>query len=86
MMNHMPAVRRFQAGDAPAVAAIIRGLPDYFTEDVPDKVERVCQPARGVGKLARQRKYLRTGWLRLFLKRVCQFATASGRPGHTCRN
>ncbi len=39
-MNHMPAVRRFQAGDAPAAAAIIRGLPDYFTDDVPAKVER----------------------------------------------
>ena len=39
-MNHMPAVRRFQAGDAPAAAAIIRGLPDYFTDDVPAKAER----------------------------------------------
>jgi hypothetical protein len=39
-MNHMTAVRRFQAGDAPAAAAIIRGLPDYFTEDVPAKAER----------------------------------------------
>jgi hypothetical protein len=39
-MNHMPAARRFQAGDAPAVAAIIGGLPDYFTDDVPAKVER----------------------------------------------
>jgi ribosomal protein S18 acetylase RimI-like enzyme len=36
----MPAVRRFRAQDAPAAAAIIRGLPDYFTEDVPAKVER----------------------------------------------
>jgi GNAT superfamily N-acetyltransferase len=36
----MPAVRRFEAGDAPAVAAIIRGLPDYFTDDVPGKAER----------------------------------------------
>jgi GNAT superfamily N-acetyltransferase len=32
-MNHMTAVRRFAAGDAGAVAAIIRGLPDYFTDD-----------------------------------------------------
>ena len=39
-MTHMPAVRRFQAGDAPAASAIIRGLPDYFTDDVPAKVER----------------------------------------------
>lgn len=36
----MFAVRRFVAGDAVAVTAIIRGLPDYFTEDVPEKVER----------------------------------------------
>jgi GNAT superfamily N-acetyltransferase len=36
----MPAVRRCAAGDAPAVTAIIRGLPDYFTDDVPAKVER----------------------------------------------
>jgi GNAT superfamily N-acetyltransferase len=39
-MTRMPAVRRFEAGDAPAVAAIIRGLPDYFTDDVPAKAER----------------------------------------------
>ena len=39
-MTHMPAVRPFQAGDVPAAAAIIRGLPDYFTDDVPAKVER----------------------------------------------
>jgi GNAT superfamily N-acetyltransferase len=39
-MTHMSAVRSFQAGDAPSVTAIIRGLPDYFTDDVPDKVER----------------------------------------------
>jgi GNAT superfamily N-acetyltransferase len=39
-MCHMYAVRRFQAEDAPAAAAIIRGLPDYFTTDVPAKAER----------------------------------------------
>ena len=39
-MDRMPAVRRFKAEDAPAVAAIIRGLPDYFTDDVPAKAER----------------------------------------------
>ena len=33
-MSHMSAVRPFQAGDAPAATAIVRGLPDYFTEDV----------------------------------------------------
>jgi hypothetical protein len=35
----MIAVRRFAAGDAGAVSAIIRGLPDYFTDDVPAKVD-----------------------------------------------
>jgi ribosomal protein S18 acetylase RimI-like enzyme len=35
----MSAVRSFQAGDVPAATAIVRGLSDYFTEDVPDKVE-----------------------------------------------
>jgi GNAT superfamily N-acetyltransferase len=39
-MNRRPAVRPFQAGDAPAAAAIFRGLPDYFTPDVPAKAER----------------------------------------------
>ena len=39
-MNHVLGVRRFAAGDAPAAVAIIRGLPDYFTDDVPAKVER----------------------------------------------
>jgi hypothetical protein len=39
-MNHMLAVRRFAAGDAPAAAAIIRGLPDHFTDDVSAQVER----------------------------------------------
>jgi ribosomal protein S18 acetylase RimI-like enzyme len=39
-MNHMFAVRRLAAEDAPAALAIIRGLPDYFTADVPAQVER----------------------------------------------
>jgi hypothetical protein len=30
----MSAIRRFAAADAPAVAAIVRGLPEYFTPDV----------------------------------------------------
>ena len=30
----MLAVRRFAAGDVPAVMAIVRGLPDYFNSDV----------------------------------------------------
>src|SRR6478752_4977770 len=36
----MLAVRRFAAEDAPAVTTIIRGLSDYFTDDVPAKAER----------------------------------------------
>jgi GNAT superfamily N-acetyltransferase len=36
----MSDVRRLAAGDAPAAVAIIRGLPEYFTDDVPAKVER----------------------------------------------
>lgn len=39
-MNPMRDVRRFRAGDAAAAVAIIRGLPDYFTDDVPAKAER----------------------------------------------
>jgi len=48
-MTHMPAVRPFQAGDAPAATAIVRGLPDYFTEDVPDKVEHDAASHQGLG-------------------------------------
>jgi GNAT superfamily N-acetyltransferase len=32
-------VRRFTDGDLPAAVAIIQGLPDYFTEDVPAKIQ-----------------------------------------------
>jgi hypothetical protein len=39
-MNPVPAVRRFAAEDAAAAAAIIEGLPDYFTDDVPAKLQR----------------------------------------------
>jgi GNAT superfamily N-acetyltransferase len=35
----MSAVRRLAAGEAPALAGIVRGLPEYFTDDVPGKVE-----------------------------------------------
>jgi GNAT superfamily N-acetyltransferase len=35
----MSTVRRLVAGEAPALAAIVRGLPEYFTDDVPGKVE-----------------------------------------------
>jgi ribosomal protein S18 acetylase RimI-like enzyme len=36
----MLAVRQLAAGDIPAVTAIVCGLPDYFTRDVPGQVER----------------------------------------------
>src|SRR5882757_8201440 len=36
----MLAVRRFTAEDSPAVTTIIRGLSDYFTDDVPAQAER----------------------------------------------
>jgi ribosomal protein S18 acetylase RimI-like enzyme len=36
----MSTIRRFAAADAPAIAAIVRGLPEYFTPDVPDKATR----------------------------------------------
>ena len=39
-MGRMVAVRRFEDGDAAAVAAIVEGLPDYFTSDVPEKAPR----------------------------------------------
>ena len=34
------AIRRLAAADLGAVTRIIRGLPDYFTRDVPGRVER----------------------------------------------
>jgi ribosomal protein S18 acetylase RimI-like enzyme len=34
----MPTVRAATAEDVATCAAIVAGLPDYFTEDVPDKV------------------------------------------------
>src|SRR5690348_18414341 len=39
-MDHMLAVRRLTAEDAPAVTTIIQGLPEYFTDDVPAQAER----------------------------------------------
>jgi len=41
-MTAMLPVRRLEAEDVPAAVAVVRGLPDYFTDDVPDKV---CQDA-----------------------------------------
>ena len=34
------AVRRLAAADIPAAVAIIQGLPDYFTHDVPAQIDR----------------------------------------------
>ncbi len=36
--DSMVIVRSFEADDLPAVLEIVRGLPEYFTEDVPAKV------------------------------------------------
>ena len=36
----MLAVRRFLAGDVPAITAIVERLPDYFSGDVARQVER----------------------------------------------
>jgi hypothetical protein len=36
----MLAIRRLAGADMPAVTAIVRGLPDYFTGDVPGLIER----------------------------------------------
>lgn len=39
-MTPMVTVRRLAAEDIPAAVGIVRGLPDYFTDDVPGHVER----------------------------------------------
>ena len=68
MMNHMSAVRRFTAGDVPAAAAIIRGLPDYFTDDVPEKAERDAASHQA--------------WVIIDSERVARFAVAARKsPG-----
>jgi ribosomal protein S18 acetylase RimI-like enzyme len=38
-MDHELAVRPIAPQEIPAAVAIVRGLPDYFTPDVPEKVE-----------------------------------------------
>jgi hypothetical protein len=35
----MVGVRPFAAADVPAMTGIVRGLPEYFTDDVPGRVE-----------------------------------------------
>jgi GNAT superfamily N-acetyltransferase len=39
-VDHELAVRPITPEEIPAAVAIVRGLPDYFTSDVPEKVER----------------------------------------------
>jgi GNAT superfamily N-acetyltransferase len=41
------AVRRLATDDIPAAVEIIRGLPDYFTDDVPAQIERDAQQHGG---------------------------------------
>jgi len=36
----MHVIRRLTDADMPAVTAIVRGLPDHFTSDVPGLIER----------------------------------------------
>ena len=43
----MQTVRPMVAGNIPAVAAIVRGLPDYFTANVPEQVEADAAPRAG---------------------------------------
>jgi GNAT superfamily N-acetyltransferase len=40
-------IRRLEPQDIPAVTEIIRGLSEYFTDDVPDKVEKQAADRRG---------------------------------------
>jgi hypothetical protein len=44
----MLAVRPLTAGDIPAAVVIVRGLPDYFTDDVPGKVESDADPVSAI--------------------------------------
>jgi ribosomal protein S18 acetylase RimI-like enzyme len=62
----MLAIRRLAAADMPAVTAIVRGLPDYFTSDVPGMIER---DAAG-----------RDGWVLTDSGTVAGFAVATRRP------
>ncbi len=62
----MPAIRRLAGPDMPAITAIVRGLPDCFTSDVPGHVER--DGAR------------HGGWVLTEAGRVAGFAIAARRP------
>jgi len=72
----MQTVRPMVAGDVPAAAAIVRGLPDYFTANVPGQVE--ADAAR------------HAGWVLADSDEIAGFAVAArksarsaGRPGVT---
>lgn len=62
----MPAIRRLAEADVPSATAIVRGLPDHFTSDVPGLVER--DAAR------------HGGWVLTDAGAVAGFAIASRRP------
>jgi GNAT superfamily N-acetyltransferase len=66
-MGHMGAVRCFAAGDGPAVTGIVRGLPEYFTEDVP------AQALRDAGR--------HEGWVIVDSGVVAGFAVAARKSG-----
>jgi ribosomal protein S18 acetylase RimI-like enzyme len=62
----MLAIRRLTETDMPAVTAIVVGLPDYFTSDVPGRIER---DAGG-----------HDGWVLTDSGAVAGFAVAARRP------
>src|SRR5262249_62004521 len=62
----MLAIRRLAGVDMPAVTAIVRGLPDHFTSDVPGLIER---DAAG-----------HDGWVLTDSGTVAGFAVAARRP------
>jgi GNAT superfamily N-acetyltransferase len=43
----MLAIRGLTAGDVPAITAIVEGLPDYFSSDVPAKIRQDASSHRG---------------------------------------
>jgi len=59
------AVRRLSSEDVPTVQEIVRALPDYFTNDVPDKV--ATDAAKG------------SGWVVVSSETTVGFAVASQR-------
>jgi len=62
----MHVIRRLTDADMPAVTAIVRGLPDHFTSDVPGLIERDAAD--------------HDGWVLTDSGTVAGFAIASRRP------